>query len=232
MNNAGQLWSWSLTAFDHSDLAQAIPELNALRQVVERTDWHDDDAFQQSLHLFEWVQQLPVSLFESITVPETALCSLLSSGVDPERVKYTTHDLLGFAALIHDVGKAQTFRVLPDGSTRCTGHEEAGARMARTIVTRFDFSRTERRYITNLVEAHGKPYALFKETATLPEPQQQERTRCFETDHLIALLLLACGDLVTSQLQTRRPKKYASILDFYQRWLLSALGEEQEANAS
>jgi hypothetical protein len=56
----------------------------------------------------------------------------------------------------------------------------------------------------------------------MPVPQQQERMRRFEVehaDHLLPLLLLAWGDLVTSQLRTICPEKYEAVLDFYQCWL-------------
>jgi hypothetical protein len=41
-------------------------------------------------------------------------------------------------------------------------------------------------------------------------------------DHLLPLLLLAWGDLVTSHLRTIRPQKYEAVLDFYRRWLQRA----------
>jgi hypothetical protein len=229
------LWSWSLTIYDHDELTQAIPELIALRSVAEHNDWHNDDAFQQSLQLFEWAKRLPVSLLEAIDVPEGAVRAELASIVDRERGRYTKHELLAFAALIHDVGKAETFQTLPGGRTRCPGHEGVSARMAPDLCARFGFSEAEIHYITTLVGAHGEPYALFKELVTLPISEQQERLSCFEAEyapHSRPLLLLAWGDLVTSDLQTNQPEKYSTILQFYQRWLCSDFRGEQADSRS
>jgi hypothetical protein len=229
------VWRRSLTAFDYADLTQAIPELGALRQVIEHGDWHTNDVLQQSLDLFKWVKQLPGSLPAEIKTPETVVQGLLASVLDPQQGHhYTKHELLAFAALIHDVGKAPTYQLLPDGATRCPEHEEEGARMAPGICARFDFTPAEARFITALVGAHGEPYALFKEIATLPADQQLQRMRDLQAkhkDHLQPLLLLAYGDLVTSQLQATQSQKYATLIDFYQRWMRSELGEEEETNA-
>jgi hypothetical protein len=228
-SDRGQSLSWTLTGPAHRDLDQALPELDTLRSVAEWNDWHRVDAFRQSLRLFDWVKRLPGSLLEEIDAPGTVVQSVLASVVDPQCGHYTTHELLAFAALIHDIGKAETFQRLTDSSTRCPGHEAVSARMAPDICARFDFSQVETRYVTALVGAHGEPYSLFKKVASSSTPQQQERMRRFEAEyghHLQSLLLLACGDLVTSDLQASHSQKYASVLDFYQSWFRSAYGRE------
>ncbi|MCB0167443.1 MAG: HD domain-containing protein [Anaerolineae bacterium] len=217
---------------DH-DLAQTLPELEALRYVIEQNDWHNDDAFQQSLRLFDWVKQLPASLLKIINLSEVALSAFLNAVVDSTS-NYTNQELLGFTALIHDIGKADTLRRLPDGATRCPDHETIGARLAPVICARFDFTLAEIDFVTKLVKAHGEPYDLFKKTAALPAPQQQEQIRRFETghtDHLRPLLLLACGDLLTSHLQTIRPEKYEAVIDYYRRWLQSVWSREEQSGA-
>ena len=222
MDRKHDLLPWNLATYEDSDLVQAVPELNALQKVIEQNDWHNDDAFQQSLRLFHWVQELPASLLEVISLPEITLQAVLASVADPTNSHHTAKTLLGFAALIHDVGKTKTFQHLPDGTTRCPGHETVSARMTPTICARFDFTLAETRFMTNLVGAHGEPYALFKKIAALPAPEQQEQIRCFETqhaDHLLPLLILASGDMLTSHLKAIQPEKYKAVFDFYQRWL-------------
>jgi len=199
--------------------------------VVERNDWHNNDALQQSLNLFEWVKRLPSSLPTEIETSEAVVQALLVSVIDPKRGHYTVRQLLAFAALIHDVGKAQTFQHLPNGKTHCPRHEAVSARLAGNICARFDFTPLEARFITNLVGVHGEPYALFKEAITLPAPQQQEQISYFQAnhaDHLVPLLLLACGDLLTGHLQGNQPQKYIAILHFYQRRFRSIFRSEQD----
>ncbi len=222
MHHKHQSLSWDPAA-QSSDLTKALPELATLHQVVERSDWHDDDALQQSLRLFDWVKRLPASLLETINAPEATWRALLTL----EHGHYTTQELLAFAALIHDVGKAEAFQRLADGATRCPGHEAVSARLAPTMCARFDFSPAETHFITNLVAAHGEPYALYKKVASLPAPQQREQIRRLEAQHadyVLPLLLLAWGDLLTSHLQIIRPKKYEAVFNFYRRWLSSVWG--------
>lgn len=127
-----------------------------------------------------------------------------------------------FAALIHDVGKAAIFERSANGTTQCPGHEAIGGAMAATTCSRFDFTPTEAHFIIALVRHHGAPYTLYKQVAVLPREEREERVRRFEvehSDHLLPLLLLATGDLVTSQLQIYHLDKYNGVLDFYRRWL-------------
>jgi hypothetical protein len=222
---------WSHRAFEQGQLTQRLSELDVLRYVVERNDWHDDDVLQQSLRLFRWVKALPSTLLAIIGVPQAPLHALLAATVDDEPRQYTLHDLLTFTALIHDVGKAMTFRQHPDGTTRCPEHEAVGAAMAPAICQRFDFTSAETRCITTLVAAHGEPYALFKANALLPEAIQQAQIQGFEVDHwdhLLPVLMLATGDLVTSQLMTHQPEKYAAVLSFYGHWLQRIVQEEHD----
>ena len=201
------------------DLPKTLPELAALQGLVERSDWHDDDPFQQTMRLYRWLQRLPGSLLESMTGPVGALHGRLVTR--PAEGGYTAHELLTFAALIHDVGKAKTYQLQPDGTTRCPGHEAVSARMAPAICARFDLAPQETDLVVRLAAGHGEPYELYKRLAPLTEPEREQRLRRFEEDwgkDLLLLLLLAYGDLVTSHLASRRPQKYAAILAFYQAW--------------
>jgi hypothetical protein len=203
-----------------SALPGVLPELAALRGLVECTDWHDDDPLEQTLRLWRWLQRLPDSLLETMTVAASLSDHLaMRTGVEHG---HTMLELLSFAGLIHDIGKAETYQAQSDGTTRCPGHEAVSARMATAFCARFDFTPQETDLIVRLVAAHGEPYALFKRIAPLPELEQEEHLCRFAEDwgdDLLFLLLLAYGDLVTSHLGQRRPEKYAAIIPFYQVWL-------------
>ncbi len=62
--------------------------------------------------------------------------------------------LLRFAALLHDIGKADTRLVDGDGNLHFYGHEEVGAQIAGDIMTRLRFSNAEIDYVTTLVREH------------------------------------------------------------------------------
>jgi len=61
--------------------------------------------------------------------------------------------LLRLAALLHDVGKPRTRRVV-DGEGTFHNHQHLGAAMARDILDRLRFSRAERDGVAHLVEEH------------------------------------------------------------------------------
>lgn len=216
---------------DTEALLSRLPEISTLARLSERNDWHDDNVLQQSLRLVEFVAGLPASLRGAIGSPETSLHSMLPRIVGSEHGNYTAQELLIFVALIHDIGKAETYQLKPDGTTCCPDHEAIGARMARNICKRFDFTPVEKELVVRLVGGHGEPYALFKRIAPLSESEREQHLRQFEEkwrDDLLLLLLLAYGDLVTSHLSQRRPEKHAAILAFYQDWLRCLVGQVTE----
>lgn len=216
----------NLQAIEQGLFAGLLPELYALQIIEEQNDWHTDDVYQQSVRLFQWVDQLPGSVLGRLRGHDPILERLLSGPVDAELGHHTTGEVLRFVALVHDTGKYTTLAIQDDGTTHCPGHETVGADLSPTICARFDFTQIETRFVTDLVRGHGEPYALFKAIAQIPTEHRQEQLHHFEVEHashLLPLLLLAYGDLVTSQLEQNRPEKYTSLLDFYQYWLHSAL---------
>jgi poly(A) polymerase len=62
--------------------------------------------------------------------------------------------VLRWATLLHDVGKAATRSVQPDGRIRFFGHAQEGARMAAEIVARLRFSTAEAAAVVHLVGTH------------------------------------------------------------------------------
>jgi len=210
----------NLQSVTPANLRDALPELYRLRNLRENNDWHADDPLAQSLRLARFVGRLPRSLPE---IPAETLRPALASALNRTPV----HALLTFTALIHDVGKGPTFRRDADGLTRCPGHEAAGASLASAICKRFALPSAETRFVTALVGAHGEPYELYKQIKGLPPPRQKERLSAFEerhAPHLPFLLLLAWGDMTTSDLPDRRPAKYLAIRKFYEGWLKRVWG--------
>lgn len=72
--------------------------------------------------------------------------------------------LLKLAALLHDLGKPETFREESDGKVHFIGHEKLGAEKARLIARRLRLSRREGDYICQLIHYHLRPHYLFNAT--------------------------------------------------------------------
>ncbi len=94
--------------------------------------------------------------------------------------------VLGFGALLHDVGKPPTFKVAD--RIRFDGHDRVGADMARTILRRLRFSNVETDVIVTLVRNHMKfkdvrkmrlsTLKRFVRTATFSEELKLHRADC------------------------------------------------------
>jgi hypothetical protein len=199
-----------------------LPELDRLRGLVENSDWHNDDPYEQSLRLARWVADLPAGLGDFAGEPVDGMIRKLDEPAVFLTTRRSLRELLVFAALVHDLGKAETYQRLPDGSTRCPDHEQAGADLIPALCDRFDFNPEETEWLTRMVEAHGEPYALFKSVGEVSAREQSGAQFTLERayfDVMPELLILALGDLVTSHLQYRNPLKYRLVLDYYYVWL-------------
>lgn len=203
-----------------------LPKLRRLRRLAERNDWHTDDPLRQSLRLRRWVKALPASLGMLTDGLDALLCLLLTAILDPSHSRRTVQDLLAFAALIHDAGKAETFQRLPDGTTRCPDHEAASARLAPGLCDRCGLTPAETGFVTTVVGGHGEPYDLFKAlNGTLARDRLQPIANLATRygDRFLPLLLLAWGDLATSHLAANQPDKFEAILAFYRQMLVTTL---------
>lgn len=207
---------------DVDEAIVALPELRTLQPLVENNDWHDDTVYDQSVRLWAWVKGLPETLAEKMVAPTETIAAWLDTSVDVCRGKYPGQELLAFAALIHDLGKRETLERLANGQTRCPGHEAVSAQLAARICARFDFSEREAAFVVRLAAAHGQPYALYKQAMEIPAAARRQAMDAFAAEQgslWPALLIFACGDLMTSHMRQRNPGKYQAVLAFYQLWL-------------
>jgi putative nucleotidyltransferase with HDIG domain len=68
--------------------------------------------------------------------------------------------LLFLATLLHDVGKAATRTVGPDGRVRFRGHEVTGAELSLSRLDSLRFSRQESQWMSRVVRHHLRPLWL------------------------------------------------------------------------
>jgi tRNA nucleotidyltransferase/poly(A) polymerase len=164
-------------------LSHLLPELEQLRG-VEQPLPHHEDAFQHSLSsvgAMEWViraveyaargQELPsvegwgspgeVHKFFRAAVGPFAqpVARHLSVDLVAERGRPV---VLQLAALLHDVGKANTGKVGNKGRIRFFGHADEGAGLAAGVLRRLHFGNREVRLVRMAVRHHMRPLQLAK----------------------------------------------------------------------
>jgi putative nucleotidyltransferase with HDIG domain len=66
----------------------------------------------------------------------------------------STDPLVRFAALIHDIGKAQTYKKLENGTITFYNHEVVGTKIAKRIAERLRFSKKQQEKFIKLVRWH------------------------------------------------------------------------------
>ncbi len=156
-----------------------FPEIANLSGVDQRNDFHHKDVF---LHTCQVVDNIS---------------------------KVTENVWLRFSALVHDIAKPQTKRFVEGTGWTFHGHEEIGARLMKSIFTKYKLPFSKLEYVEKLVRLHLRPIALAKEEVT---------------DSAIRRLIVSAGldleDLITlcrADITSKNPDKVSKYLDNYER---------------
>ena len=131
-------------------MAAVLPELTALHD-VEQSHFHHLDAHGHTLQVVSELLELEERLEAVFTEHSGALRSLLD---EPLGDDLTRGQALRFGALLHDVGKPATRKVLPDGRVTFIGHDAVGEGMVSEICRRLRTGARLRRYVAALTRHH------------------------------------------------------------------------------
>jgi poly(A) polymerase len=138
-------------------LAQVLPEVVKMKGVAQPPQYHPEGDV--------WVHTL-------------LLLDRLTAGCPAT---------LGWAALLHDIGKPATFRVAPD-RIRFDGHVEAGIRIAEEICRRLRFPNYETEQILSLIANHMR----FADVRKMKESTLKRFFRLLHFDQHLALHRIDC----------------------------------------
>ncbi len=123
--------------------------------------------------------------------------------------KVTDKLWLRFAALVHDIAKPVTKKLIPGSGWSFHGHEDLGAKHMERIFRRMKLPLDVLGYVERLVRLHQRPMALVDEGVT----DSAIRRLAFQAgDALEDLFVLCRADITTNN--PRLSKKY---LDNYER---------------
>jgi putative nucleotidyltransferase with HDIG domain len=151
-------------------LPVVVPEIAALQDTIQ-TPPHFESALAHTLRVVASIVQLEQVVADGEQLSEAKLIEARET-LAPYGGQLAEHlgrrfdggldgrQVLRLGALFHDVGKAKTMSVDPDGRIRFLGHEEAGARLTSQRLTSLRLSREVIRHISALVEGHMRPLLL------------------------------------------------------------------------
>jgi len=226
-------------------LGHLVPELDGLRG-LEQPLPHFEDVFEHSLSAvgaMDWVFAALERLANGLELPsdgrwgaEQGVDQYFRSSLGPfaqQMAGYVREELvdersrsvlLKLAALLHDVGKANTAKVDEDGRIRFLGHDQEGAVVAARALRRFHFGSREVRLAQTVIRHHMRPLHL----ARLEEISDRASYRFFRDTQGagVDVLLLSLGDTLALVHEGENLEKWARICavvglllrDYYERY--------------
>ena len=172
-------------------------------------------------HSIETVNQVEIMLD---SMPEF-LKERLNSFQVPN-VKYLS--LMKLAALLHDVGKHDTWTIEESGRHRFINHDFVGAELLKTDLKEMKFSKAQIKYITTLVRNHIYPSQLARENENAGDKAVFRMFRKLEecTGDVILLAmadrLSALGPAITKEIVENNINTLKHYLKMYEEYLKTA----------
>jgi poly(A) polymerase len=169
-----------------------LPELSELRG-VEQSKYHH-------LDVYEHTRAVLAETIALVREPDTWLgpharevSSLLA---EPLASELTRGQALRFGALLHDIAKPQTRRVTSEGRVTFIGHDESGAAVAASILTRLRAGERLSEHVAALARHHLRLGFLVHEMP-LPRRRIYEYMRTCEPLQVDVTLLSVADRLAT-----------------------------------
>jgi putative nucleotidyltransferase with HDIG domain len=169
-------------------MAAVLPELSALHG-VEQSQYHHRDVHGHTLEVLAETLALerdPGAVFGE--EHGAAIAALLAEPLADELTRGTA---LRFGALLHDIAKPQTRGVTGEGRVTFLGHDEAGAAVARDVLTRLHASERVRAHVAALARHHLRLGFLVHRRPLTPRDVYGYLTACEPVSADVTLLSVA-----------------------------------------
>ncbi|MDP8266617.1 MAG: HD domain-containing protein [Candidatus Aceula meridiana] len=183
-------------------LEKIIPQINVMFHMRQAGGYHHLSLWAHSLETLNQLEKI-FKEFEGYSVLSVYLSEPLAFG-------HSRQSLMKLAALLHDIGKPETYR-REKGKISFHGHEHAGRRIVRDIAKFLKLSTQERTALEMLTLYHLRPGYL----SNFKKPTPRARFRYFRDSktEAISVLLLSLAD----QRSTRGPMTTAQDLKHHEK---------------
>jgi poly(A) polymerase len=131
-------------------LDAVLPELEALHG-IEQSQFHHLDVYDHTIEVLNSLNAIATNLGEFFSDDAGELRQVLD---EPLADELTRGQALRFAALLHDIGKAETRGFTDSGRVTFIGHDSVGADMVRKICMRLRTSERLREFLAAITRHH------------------------------------------------------------------------------
>jgi poly(A) polymerase len=182
-------------------VAAVLPELDALHG-VEQSPYHHLDVHGHTIEVLRQsleIERDPEPVFRELAPRVGAALA------EPLADELTRAQALRFAALLHDIGKPATRRVLPNGRISFIGHDSVGEEMVGEVCRRLRSSERLRVFLAAIARHHLVLGFMVHERPLSRTAVYRYLTTCSPVE--LEVTVLSCAD----RLATRGRKADAAI---------------------
>jgi poly(A) polymerase len=180
-------------ASDLNVLQAVLPELDAL-EGVEQSQFHHLDVYDHTIEVLNALAQIDSQLADYFPGDADELRRVLDEPLGDE---LTRGEALRFAALLHDIGKADTRRLTDSGRVTFIGHDALGADMVRKLCLRLRTSERLREFLAQITRHHLVLGFLVHERPLSQRAIYRYLKHCSPVE--VEVTMLTCADRIATR---------------------------------
>jgi putative nucleotidyltransferase with HDIG domain len=180
-------------ASDLGVLGAILPEVDALHG-IEQSQFHHLDVYNHTIEVLTSLAEIDSHLPDYFPTDAAELREVLDEPLSDE---LTRGQALRWAALLHDIGKAETRAVTDSGRVTFIGHDKLGAEMVRKICTRLRTSERLREFLAGITRYHLVLGFLVHERPLSPRDVYRYLKLCSPVE--VEVTLLTCADRIATR---------------------------------
>jgi putative nucleotidyltransferase with HDIG domain len=180
-------------ASDLNVLQAVLPELEALHG-IDQSQFHHLDVYDHTIEVLRSLERIDSNLAEYFPADAAELRRVLD---EPLADELTRGQALRFAALLHDIGKADTRRLTESGRVTFIGHDALGADMIRKLCIRLRTSERLREFLAKITRHHLVLGFLVHERPLSKRTTYRYLKLCSPVE--VEVTLLTCADRLATR---------------------------------